>query len=175
MSDQRSFFDQPPTDTLSMARARFRSALHDGERVDCPCCDRDGHIDHRKLNTAMAIGLAFFYHQRKNKHGGFAHVEDQPPMCKKNRETSRLKHWGMIEQKYHKPDEKKRTSGVWRITATGIEFIEGRSHVPRTKHVFDDVVIWQSDELTSFAQALGDAFDYLEVLRGVLPWSDDDD
>lgn len=120
----------------------------------------------------MAIGLAFFYHQRDNELGGFAHMHDQPPKARSARDTSRLKHWNMITAAPHDPndDSSKRTSGMWRITATGIAFVEGELRVPRVKHVFDDVVISESDETTSMAQALGDGFDYLEVLRGVLPW-----
>lgn len=170
--EQTNLFETPPPgDTLAEARARFFTGLRSGDRPDCECCQRDGHIDHRKLNTAMAIGLAFFYHQRGNGNGGYAHMHDQPPKARASRDTSRLKHWGMVEQSSHTPgDDNKRTSGMWRITETGVAFVEHRLVVPRVKHVFDDRVLYVSEETTDMASALGDEYDYLEVLNGVLPW-----
>ena len=132
--------------------------------IICPCCLRWAKEYNRKLNSGMAASLCWLYRQRRK---GWVDVANGPKYILKSREIGKLEHWGLVQRKPHKEgDQGKKFSGFWRITEMGERFVKGLtvepSHVVLYANVLQDV----SDKLTTIIEALGDKFDYNELMEG---------
>lgn len=158
--------------TLDQETSRFRSRLDKG--TVCGCCGRFGKRYKRALNSGMAAMLVRIYaHSRKlaPETGGWIHVSKElvdelgagqfsNPI---GREYSKLKHWGLLEQK-DPPKGKGKGDGLWRITLAGQDFVEGKASVPRHIYLYDGRLDGFSDEVTTIRSALDDRFSYAALM-----------
>jgi hypothetical protein len=60
----------------------------------------------------------------------------------------------------------KKTSGYWRITQRGVDFVHGSLRVERWMMVYNDEVLEKSTEFVSIRECLGKEFRYDELMRG---------
>jgi len=81
-----------------------------------------------------------------------------------NAEYSKLSYWGLIEGKPNEDDDTKRDSGFWRITPLGIDFVNGKCSTCRHVFLYNKKRYGSSDETTTIKEALGDKFDYAELM-----------
>ncbi len=80
-------------------------------------------------------------------------------------EFAKLSYWGFIEKKAN-TDRKKAHSGVWRITERGQKFITGElANVAKYCHTYNAQVMGYSEERTTITQALGNGFDFDELMN----------
>jgi hypothetical protein len=166
----------PDKTTLTEAKNWLRAQLDEGAR--CPCCTQYAKLYKRKLNSGMAASLlAIFQRTRQlNPEGGWLHIpKDFESADKKlvtvlgNREYPKLRFWKLLEQD-NKPNETADTpnSGRWRMTQLGEDFVLGEVTVPRHVFLYDGRVMRMSaDETTDIRDALGDRFEYEELMGGV--------
>lgn len=82
----------------------------------------------------------------------------------KNREYSRLAHWGFILAKPNE-DPTKRTSGLWCLTTKGIDFTNKRISVPAYYYMFDRKIVGWASNQVNVEEALGTLFDYQDVME----------
>ena len=152
---------------VTLAEAR----LWLGQRIrkkgaDCPCCDRYAKAYNRKLNAGMAVSLIRLY--RLGPPGDWVHLTKRLLEERKNavaQEYSKLRFWSLAES-YEGADKTKRSSGYWRITDTGVQFVLGQVRVPRKVVVYGNQLVSWSSEATTIKEALGDKFDYDELMSG---------
>jgi hypothetical protein len=136
------------------------------EGVDCPCCGRFYMEYHRPMHRAMAICLVNLFKLNKAKPD-YYHITEifkgHPG------DFSKLAYWGLIEEKPKNPNMKsKRTSGFWRITPEGEEFVLSKLKVPRKIILRTNQLVGLEGEEVNIRQVLGDEFNYEEVLQGYL-------
>ncbi len=164
---------EPATDPLDSARKRVDLALLSRHWILCPCCHQDVKLYKRKLNSGMIRGLIELY-KIQNKPEGFSdewvHVANEFTQRKfnyANAEFSKLKFWGFIEEKPNKFHFDKRTSGYWRITEKGKDFLHSKITVPRHILIYNSKQ-FPTDEImepTDVIRALGDKFNYTELMN----------
>lgn len=159
--------------SLEEARTWLRNRIDKGAK--CPCCTQLAKIYRRKLSSSMAYVLMIMVREYRLNGGAWMHVPSmlnrkglKPHVAASVRgDWAKLVYWGLIEEE-PKPDDDttRRTSGSWRPTGAGIAFCNNAQTVPRYAYVFDGRALRMSEELTDIKQALGDRFDYEELMLG---------
>jgi hypothetical protein len=132
----------------------------------CPCCGQDVKMYNYKFHSSLAqcmIGLVRVFEQSQN----WVHVKDIPVpggrASDRGGHLAKAVHWGLIEAKPN-DDSSKRTSGLWQPTQKGRDFVHGRISISKYVHLFNNTVHGFSMEITTIKQALGDKFDYAELI-----------
>ena len=160
--EQMSFLG---VDTLQDAKERLFSEL--GAGTTCPCCGQYARLYKRKLNRTMAKGLVWLV--RASGPGGLAWVDYGaigPRWLQKTGGTlATLEHWGLIEAKPNRTDPAKRCSGIWRPRAEGVRFVKGEVRVPAKVHLYNNAIMGWSKETVNIEEALGEPFDYQEMMN----------
>ena len=136
------------------------------EGVICPCCGQYCKRYKRKLNSSMAAGLVWLVHKAGGARNWINVQREAPRRLVQSFQLGTLKHWGLVEQKKNERTEK-RTSGIWRPTELGRRFVINRWQVMPT-HVFirNGDREGYADETCTIEEALGEDFDYAELMRG---------
>lgn len=155
--------------TLSEAIEYVDNNLEKG--IECPCCGQYCRLYKRKLNATMAVGLVRMYLEYKTDPREWLHL---PTMAKKyheimSREWAMTRWWGLSEEKPNPDDPKKRCSGYWRLTQKGTLFVVSLVTIPKHVYLFNNSLFAVSDEVTTIEEALGDRFNYAELMRGDQP------
>ena len=149
----------PDFKTLDEAKAYLRE--HWDEGADCPACGQDVKRYKRKLSSGMATALIRLYHKSGGNTLEWVHISELQPL--NGGEFAQLKRWQFIDEHLNE-DEAKRTSGTWRMTNRGIDFvrdkIQARSHV----YTYNGKTVGWSDEHITIRDALGDKFNYKELM-----------
>jgi hypothetical protein len=143
--------------------AAFMDALKQGEACDCPTCGRHAQIYRRKFHSSIARQLIRLY-----RLGGTAHYIHASklilPDVSGAGDFSKAKYWGLIYQQINTdPDTK--CNGMWILSPDGVAFVQGKLRIPREVMVFDDQVRGMSTETISIGEALGDRFNYHELME----------
>lgn len=137
--------------------------------VNCPCCGQRVHKRKETLSAGKVFWLIHLY--RLNRQSPYVHARDVLDQCKDTMASvdySKLKWWGLIEQKPKdaEDDEDKRTSGLYRITDMGKLFVENKVTVNKALFVFNSIIAGRTTEMVGIRDALGTKFSYSELMRG---------
>lgn len=130
--------------------------LEDNKRegVICPCCDQVAKIYRRKLNSGMCRSMIDMWRLRR-----IDWVNVTREISSRSREEGKLGWWGL--------GEAHETRGYHRLTIRGSAFVKNRLRVPKHALVYNDKLLELDDtETTNIIEALGDHFDYEELMRG---------
>lgn len=147
-----------PIDTLQRAKNHIRQGWKTNGCI-CPCCGQDVVLRERHLYSGQMKSLIALY-----KAGdGYHHVSKLDPPPAGGGDFAKLRFWELIEQKINS-DTRKRTSGMWRITEKGINFVEGKIRIPRSCHIFNKKVREWHDEDIDVIGAIKKRFNYYEVM-----------
>ena len=124
----------------------------------------------RPLNSGTARVLIEIYRidcTIDKEENGWFHLMNECTSRRVNAmgmEYSKLQHWGFIEPRGDEPDTGARSSGFWRITKVGREFVEGSLSVPKHIYLYDQAFIRFGDERTTIQEALGEKFSYADLM-----------
>lgn len=167
---ERLSLDRAEMMSLNSARAWLSERLDAG--AECPCCGQLAKVYKRKLNGAMAYVLLLI---ARRDGDDWIHVpsyinahEKRPGVAAAIRgDWAKLVHWGLLEELLgERPDGSTRV-GYYRITERGRRFARGKLRVPRHIWIYDGRVLEHKDtETVSIREALGDKFDYSELMKG---------
>lgn len=158
--------------TLGESKEWLEGQMEDG--AHCPLCTQYVKVYKRKLNSTMALALITFF-KMTNGSSDYRHSME---IIKASADLSlarngfggdfgKLVHWGLIEE-MPKEECKKfsgRTSGYWRMTKAGCDFVNGLILVPKYAYIFDSRLLKLSDDFTGVGESLGDSFNYEELMR----------
>lgn len=127
----------------------------------CPCCQQGVKVYKRKLASSAAYGLITMYRH----HGtAFGHAPTTADLARLGGELARLSLWGLLEEKSEMRDDGGR-AGWWRVTERGEAFVQNRCRVPKHVRVYAGQVLGLDNiETTSVLEALGDKFNYAELM-----------
>ena len=151
---------------LEEIKADLRLHWDDKQGVTCPACTQHVQLYRHSLNSQMASCMVAMYRlvSTGQSDDGWVHVLRQIKPA--NRMYSLARFWGLIEPRGGSPDGKK-TSGYWRLTNKGINFVLRTETVPRYTHIFNDKKYKQSGDNINIREALGTHFDYDELMGKV--------
>lgn len=150
----------PDSTPLGQARAWLRARLDKG--ADCPLCTQRAQTYRRKINAGMARSLIAMY-----QINGLDWVHVPSQLSARSREEGKLAYWGLVEERDLKRDDGGR-AGEWRVTPRGEQFLRAKISVPKYAHVFNGRVMgFDMSETITVKDALGDKFDYSELMAGI--------
>lgn len=157
--------------TKTVAEARVHVQMHTLKGVTCPCCQRVLKARVRSLNSNMASSLVRLYYLSVVKAEGWVHTPSRK--VDPQREMAKLAFWELIESQVN-TDTRKRCSGVWRPTKTGIDFVLGKVVMPAKIILAKNTFIGCSDgnhallpkQYISIQEALANHFDYAKLMAG---------
>ena len=142
---------------------------HRIDGVECPCCGQFVKVYRRKLNAAMAQALMEFY-ERMLDSDDFVHVPSSTDMSRLGGDWAKLAHWGLIEERSIERDDGCKHAGWWRITELGRRFVRDEVRIPSHVLLFNQQRLGMDERATiSIRQALGDRFDYSELMERLHP------
>lgn len=160
MNDQPSLFDQRQND-------EFKNKLNNGGKLSCPCCGRYAQIYKRKISHSMVLSMAKCYCIQRQEDNDFIQFKRFTPGAANGFHD--LKYFGLIEAKMHDKDneQNKRTSGYWRVTTRGINFLQGILSIEKYAYIFDDTLLRVSDKCVTVHECLETGFNYKELMEGI--------
>ena len=160
-------------ETLTEAKQFLRANFEQG--CECPACGQYVRLYKRKLNSGMAIFIIGLYKLMKKdlkrysspRHHNNFHsnkdVFDVMNIKVTSLDYSVIRHFGLIEARMS--DDSKRDSGYWRLTEEGIHFASGSDFSPKYVYLYNNKRQGVSDEKITIKEALGDKFDYEELMK----------
>ena len=151
------------SNTIKQAKDWLRSKMDKG--ATCPCCNQFVKMYKRKLNSTMARSLVRLYHLDKFNSIYYHNVNIVKSVSESVGDFAKLLYWGMIEQKPNDDDKSKKNAGMWKITDKGRMFVEGKIKVPKHVNVYNSKPYGFTMEETDIKEALGDKFDYSELMK----------
>lgn len=146
--------------TLREARDWLRVRAEDGER--CPCCTQYTKVYKRKINSSMAADLIAMYRAYATEWGYLPTLRRRASR-KGNREESKLRYWGLVEEEIERRPDGGR-SGWWRVTEDGARFVRMEVTLPKYARIFDGRCLGLTGPPVSIRDCLGDAFNYDELM-----------
>lgn len=154
--------------TLREAKEWLRARLEKGEH--CPCCGQLARWYVRKLYSSIAAALIFFY--KNFEHDKFTHKNELIAKAKLpwlsaalgGGDFSKAALWGLIEEKPKDESDQGRTSGYWRLTKRGKDFICGKIKIQSHVRIYDGKVFGFTGDQVSITDCLGKKFSYAELM-----------
>ena len=126
--------------------------------VDCPCCGQYVKVYKRKLNVNMVNFLASLVKTYQYTQDWVSYRK-----CKfRGRDYSYLTCWGLAFTG-RDVSGKRRTTGLWKPTQKGIDFVQGTIKVPTHVFLLDNEVQGFSSSLTFLSDV--DGFNFHELMK----------
>lgn len=142
--------------------------------VDCPCCGQLVKLYKRKITSASCKALINLYKLCK-QNGGYHHLKEFMVGVADtgSNDFNKLKFYNFIHKREltekEKVEGKKKSSGFYTITREGSEFVEGIKTVQKYCLVYDDRFLGFTGENINIEIALGNNFNYRELMGEYLP------
>jgi len=143
-------------------RVKHRAATSKGTL--CPVCGRLVKVYRRKLHAEMARFLIRLVNRYKIYPRYYTTREIFGKDNKAVTDGVYLVHWGLIE-KASSINEAQAPTGSYRPTDKGLRFSHNLEYVPTHVHLLGGKVVGWSDRTTTIKQALGDKFNYVELMQ----------
>jgi hypothetical protein len=156
-------------ESLTEARARlFKGITHQSKPRKCPCCDQTVKFYHRKLNSGMAATLIWLCQEWQKTQGWVNVPVTAKRFTLRAKDYSVMHFWELILNKPNDDDPRRRTSGLWIPTDRGWDFAHDPSiRIPSHVNLYNNGFISFSDTTTNIIEALGNHFNYYELMRGI--------
>jgi hypothetical protein len=149
-----------PEQTLQDARRRLLKRLDEG--TICPCCGQTAKRYRRKLTSQMARVLVELHFATRKE--GLVHKRDLESHDGSG-DLGKLAHWGLVHSPEGTNAGGSNRSGYWQTTEKGDRFVRDEIKVPRYVHLYNGRRLGFSKEMTDIRTAIGDHFDYEELMR----------
>lgn len=140
----------------------------------CPVCNQNVRLQKYTINAETAKCLIDLYKLNK-KHPDkiwFHVAEDIKIGISVSGAFAKLRHWGLIEQlPKNNTQVNKRTSGMWRITDKGMDFVLNRIKIEKFIKVYNQTFYGYDEEITdknkpiTITDAISTKFNYQELLK----------
>ena len=161
------------TVTAAEAKRALRETAKANRRgCECFACGRTVTLNDRNryLTDTMAGALKGLYQWDLEHPRDFAYTPDllMGTRTIHGGDAAKLRHWGLTEPRGGERTDGSKRTGFWRITAKGIEFVEGRIQVPAFYiEIPETKSMVMCDDLISFQAALKVPFDFGMLIAGV--------
>jgi hypothetical protein len=98
----------------------------------------------------------------------FLHVEDMLKYLNKGdlrADFHKLRYWGLLKKKYENREDGSARNGFYRISPSGIMFVEGKIKVKEAVLIQNNEFKGYTGEDISIHEALGNKFSYSELMQ----------
>jgi hypothetical protein len=137
------------------------------EGCKCVVCKQNVKMYKKKIDSQMAYFLIRLHKiTKENPTKRFFHVQDDINVTLKvGGSWAKLRYWELIEeQPKDSSATEKRTSGMWRITMKGIDFVEGKINVLKYVKLYNQTFYGYDGDEVSIREAIKDKFNYQELM-----------
>lgn len=151
-----------PDDSRTLGEVRQELTDNFETGIHCAACTQYVRKRHSKLGASSAYALIRLF----NLTGDYHHVREFAEGREGIRRSSQwaeLLHWGLIDEAANE-DPTKKSSGMWRITLKGIQFVKGEITLPKYIWLFNANFMGFDGEQIDIVAALGNKFDYQELM-----------
>lgn len=131
-----------------------------GYGVKCPCCNQFVKLYKRKINVTQVRGLANLV-RLFNRDGSYHHVTEIGVVAAGG-EFARLERFGLINQLKNE-DPAKKTSGMWKPTQSGIDFISNKVAIPKFCQMYNGKIYGFSEAKIQITDVI-ENFNYEELM-----------
>jgi hypothetical protein len=150
-------------ETIDQAKQYLRDNCKKG--VECPCCHQYVKLYKRPMHTAMAVSLIKLYRLSRERIE-YHHINEYVDLSAGD--FSKLRYWGLVEEKQKDADDStKRTSGYWKITDAGIQFVLEQAKVQSHILLFNSKFLGFAGDMVSIKDVLKNKFNYQDLMYGV--------
>jgi hypothetical protein len=159
------------TTTISQAQQAMLVSVKAGNSVTCPCCKQLVMLYERPITSSMAKVLILLYSYFKN-HADWLHVPGYLSEMNKigaavrTSDWSKLRYWGLIEEKPGALSDGSKRAGFYKITGLGHQFARGEVKVAKTAKVYNGRFLGFGDGQVSIQDCLGTDLDYDRLMAG---------
>ncbi len=126
----------------------------------CKCCGSFCKV-YRKPLIGSAVADLIRLVKHYTIRGEAVHINE---FTKQRSNFYTLSYWGFIEKGDVIVDEKKRSSGYWKPTIKGIEFVNNHITANSVAETYNNKLIKLSGEKIDVITALGKKFDYKKLM-----------
>jgi hypothetical protein len=149
--------------TISKAKEWIVATAISLKQCKCPVCGQTAKLYPRKLSSALASFLVDLYILTAHLPPARRWVNVSKDMIDKtdhhvSRDYAKLRFWGLLVPSAA-------DAGMWRITDSGIAFVEGRLVTPKIAYVYNNYCVRLSEATTDIEGALGSKFDLKSMMR----------
>ena len=110
----------------------------------------------------MAVGLIAMY-RANGLEFGYVQAVRRRRGATDNREESKLRYWGLTEEEHTlRPDGGR--AGWWRVTTKGETWVLNKALVPKYARIYDGRCLGLLGDPITIVDALGDKFNYRELM-----------
>lgn len=172
-------------DATPLAEVKKHIEDNTKEGVRCPVCGRYCKVYTYHLHSSMVeclIGLVQVYKRKLKKYsemselpkgGVWVHVRSVPVRggvaANRGGHLAKCQHWGLVAPKPNDDDPTKRSSGYWRPTQLGINFVNGLDELPSYVLLYQNEVQGVSPKTIHIKEALGKRINYEELMVSARP------
>ena len=147
-------------ETLKEIKDYLRDNVNEGCR--CPACNQMVKLYKRKIYTTQARALILL--SRLQVKSEWVHVREIMKRINITGDFAKMSYWGLIEEQRSDLKEK-RTSGNWKITEKGINFVRNETSIPSHVLIYNGKKIGFSETDINIIEVLGKKFNYYELLN----------
>lgn len=128
----------------------------------CPECGQTVKLYRRNLYAKPAYQLILLYRLNRDNFN-FHHIKTTGNPAAGGGDFAKLRFWGLIEE-YVNDDPTKRTSGYWRITDKGRQFVQRKITVSKYVLIYNKEFYGFQGAQVFIDDCLGKRFNYTELM-----------
>lgn len=155
-----------PRAELELLRHQWHGTIA-GKGGDCPVCDRWGKIYKRPISVSMVKGFMWLALHLGDSPDFVGVPDTAPEWMKRTYAFANLRYWGLLERKALGEDEEdKGTSGLWRLTDKGKQWLNRQIAVPKAAWIYNNRVLQFVQPDVFIDEPLKGKFSYSELMAG---------
>lgn len=136
--------------------------------LNCPECGQFVKVYKRVITSTMARWLISLVRKTEKDVRWYSVSEPWSlAICRGTGDIGKLAYWRLIEADEN-DDPAKRTSGFWRPTREGFQFVYNIIRLPRNALVYDGECIAINGDPVSIKECLGNKFNYESLMSDQL-------
>jgi len=129
----------------------------------CPCCSQNVKLTPTKIDPPMAMWLKALVDEYERTNDWVDLKTMEKLVKQRNGNYAKLRHWKLIESNKVNTDVKKRRSGQWKPTDTGIAFVNMQLSVPERVFLYNSTAYKCSEQFVNFTDCAKSEFDFREL------------
>lgn len=148
--------------TIEEGKNFLKENVEKGKGVKCPCCQQSVKMYKRQITANVARDLMRLV--RESDGEWWLHRKTFMVLSGAGGDFAKLRFWGLVEEKTNE-ETGKRTSGLWKPTVKGMDFINNRIRVPKYAYLYNQKFRGYGDETVNIIEVFGTRFDYSTLMN----------